>query len=260
MGETAGPTREEGLRRITESLYIVDSLPALYLKEEDMVVVADLHLGYEEAMSKVGVYLPRLQLRKAVKLVEDARNISGARRILVDGDIKHAFDRLLRQERVEVRQFVEGVYDRGYKEMIFVRGNHDNYVSPLLRDLGVELVEDSFTVEDRIAILHGHREAEFRGEYIVMGHEHPAVQVNIGGSKIKFPAMLLVPLKSGPTAIVLPAMGVYQTGNVVTTNRGEYLSPIIREGGLVEEAVPVIIDETIGVLVLPRLGVMSGGG
>lgn len=241
------------MKALVGDLYIVGSKPILYSKGEDSIIVADVHLGYEEAMASQGVFLPRLQLRRALKTISEARFIVESRRVVINGDIKHAFEKLLRQERVEVEEFIVKLNEMGFKEVIFVRGNHDNYVTPILRRLGVTIVEDALDISGGVTLTHGHLDLELRSDITIIGHEHPAVQVNISGSKIKLAALLLIPTVKSSLIISMPALGVYQTGNTVTLDRSRFLSPIVRRYGLIEEIKPIVIDESLGVIPLPEL-------
>ena len=229
-------------------------MPAVYI-DKGYLVVADLHLGYEEAMSRDGVYLPRVQLQNALKLLRRLSEL-GVPRLVIAGDIKHAFDRLLKSERLEVSRFLSEATSV-FREVIVLRGNHDNYVSGVVRDSGAEFVDADMLDIGGITVAHGHKMLKDRGDIVVMGHEHPAVQVRVGGSRVKFPVILKVPLEGGGVVVVAPPAGTYQTGNVVTTSRESYLSPLIREEGLVEAAIPYIIDEPAGVMELARLDLLE---
>ncbi len=237
---------------IAPGIRIVEPYPALYLEEEDAVVIADIHLGYEEAMARQGVYLPRLQYDKISIIIKKLLETTQASKLVIAGDIKHEFSRLLKQEKLEVAKLLHDAYRAGYKEVIVVRGNHDNFIGPLIENLGGKFVEDLDT--STALITHGHKDVKCNDKPIIMGHEHPALQVSIGGAKTKFPVFLIVPLEECGTAIVLPASGAYQVGNNITLEQENYLSPIIRKRAVLEEAKPIIIDEDEGLMPLPPLG------
>jgi putative SbcD/Mre11-related phosphoesterase len=245
------------LFRVGDKIYIIEGVPALYVEELDAIVLADIHLGYEEAMAKQGVYLPRMQLNHKIDVVRRARDSVDASVLVIDGDLKHEFSRLLRQEKLETAQFLTRAFQLGFKRIIVVRGNHDNYIKNLVTDLGGEFVED-LELND-ILITHGHKNLEEPGRYnyVIIGHEHPALQVNVGGAKTKFPVFLLAPLKEGGRLIVLPAAGKYQLGNNISLDKSAYLSPITREHAMIEEAVPVIVDEQEGLMPLVKLSLLA---
>jgi len=239
-----------------KGVLLEDGLPAAYVEHANTVVIADVHLGYEEEMARSGVYLPKLQLRKALALLDSLAARHRGATLVVAGDVKHSFSRLLRQERVEVARFVAHAVQAGFKRVVVVRGNHDNFVSHIVRDHGGEWVEDLVDLGRGVIVAHGHKKISADYEIIIIGHEHPAVQVSMASSRAKFPAFLAVPLDGGQLALVLPPAGAYQVGNVVSTYRENYLSPIIRDHGLVEDAVPVIVDEA-GNMALLKLSLLD---
>ena len=233
---------------------IVDALPALYIRPYKALVVADAHLGYEEEAARHGVFMPRFQLARFLDVLEQAFNTVDAERVIIAGDLKHRFDGLGRLERREVTRAINFIKER-VEEVIVVKGNHDNYL-PILKDrLGFELVEHLILGE--YAIIHGHKPLppEARGKIVIMGHEHPSIAIRDSiGTVGKFPCFLRGTLKDGVTrVVVLPAIGAYQTGSKVTLNPSTYLSPILKEEAVLEDLEPIIVDEEIGVLELPRL-------
>lgn len=221
---------------IAPGIYALPGLPAV--RVGDSIIIADLHLGYEEALSRDGVYLPHVQLRNALRTIREiAAATPTAVRLIVAGDIKHTFNKLLRSEREEVSAFIREAQAH-FKEVIVVRGNHDNFISPIVKAEGAEFIDEGADLGRGITVIHGHKKPGAGGDVFILGHEHPAIQIRVGGSRVKFPVFLKVPLESGGTAIVVPAMGTYQTGNVISTINSAYLSPLIRDEGIVRLAVP----------------------
>ncbi len=241
------------LVEIVEGVEAIEGLPAV--KVEGYVVIADLHLGYEEAMAREGVFLPRVQLRNALVVLRRLSRVK-ARRLIVAGDIKHAFDKLLKSERAETRRFLEEALTV-FSEVLVLRGNHDNYISGVVKETGADFIEEPYIKIGDIHVTHGHKDPGEYGRVIILGHEHPAIQVRVAGSRVKFPVFLKVPLEGGSTAIVLPATGTYQTGNIVGAQRSLYLSPIIKHRGLVEEALPYIMDESGKLIKLVPLSLLE---
>lgn len=239
-----------------KGVVLEEGLPAVYVEHADAVVIADVHLGYEEEMAGVGVFLPRAQLRRALELLESLATRHRGARLVIAGDLKHSFSRLLRQERLEVPRLLQRAQELGFREVIVVRGNHDNFVSHIVKAAGAEFLEDHLDLGKGVVVAHGHRDPQTSYELLLMGHEHPAIQVSMAGGRAKFPVFLAVPLEDGSEALVLPPAGAYQVGNVVSTIRENYLSPIIKEKGVVEEAVPVIVDEA-GNMVLLKLSMLE---
>ena len=242
--------------QIAKGLYLLEGLPALYHPASGTLIVADVHLGYEDAMAEAGVYLPRLQLRHALEVTREAIRRTGARRVVIAGDLKHVFSKLTRQERIESVKFIRGLEEAGAAELVLVKGNHDTFISGVLKKLGVEVVDDYLDLGGGVVVAHGHKRVECDCRVIVIGHEHPALQVDVEGARVKLPLLLEVPLSSGRVAVVMPALGLYQTGNPVSLDPSQYLSPIVREEGLVADAVPWVVDKDVGTHPFTRLDVL----
>ena len=78
---------------------------SLYFPEEKILVLGDLHIGYEEYLNEQGVFLPRLQFKEIMKDLEKVFKITGrVNEIIVLGDLKHEFGSISCQEWKEVRE------------------------------------------------------------------------------------------------------------------------------------------------------------
>ncbi len=232
---------------------IIPGLPALYIPAEDMIVLADLHLGFESEASKSGIHVPRLQLKKSIELIMKLTENVSCRKLLINGDLKHTFEKLTIQEREEVSIFLSKAKDY-FTDIILVRGNHDNYVSIVTERFDVDLREQYAT--GNVLFVHGHKNINDYSRYkvIVIGHEHPALKISDElGAFMKLPCFLATPGKHGEIILVLPAAGYYQTGNEVTLEPSNYLSPIMQSEGLIEEAVPILFSEGLELLEFPAL-------
>ena len=178
-------------------------------------VISDLHIGYEEALKRVGVYIPSSQM-KEIKVELEKLLGRGIKKLVVAGDLKHEFGGNLPQEWKEIEEFVEFVTSRA--ELIVLRGNHDNFLKTILSKYGVDLVE---SYDAGIEILHGHVYREVKRA--VMGHEHPSVKVRVRGVLYNYPCFLKV-----SDFIVLPAFSPLSSGSDVLT-MDSFLSPILRK-------------------------------
>ncbi len=230
--------------------------PAVYIRGLRALVFADLHLGFEEEAARHGYFVPRVQLKRALRLLEDAFSLYDPDRVIIVGDVKHTFDRLTRLEREEVSKLFEALAKRGV-EVKVVKGNHDSYLVVVARDYGVEVVKGHLEL-DGIVFVHGHRRLPegLRPRLIIMGHEHPSIAIRDRiGYVAKAPCFLVGRHEpTGADLLVLPAVGVYQTGTSVTTMAETYLSPILREEVDLRRVKPYVIAEGLGVLEFPELG------
>ena len=215
-------TVDEAIKLISLGIYVED-LRAL--------VVADLHLGYEEALSQQGIYVPPIQLSSIKQVLSDMLRQTDASRLILLGDVKHEFGSALRQEWKEVLELFSWLKERGLRVDV-VRGNHDNFLIPILKRLEIPL-HDPFLKEGKYFFVHGHKPlpVEAYGEdvkYIFMGHEHPAVIFRDElGIKIKFKCFLEGKI-DGKTLFVLPALSPLMAGTEVNVEDTGRLSPILK--------------------------------
>jgi len=232
----------------------------LYLRDLDTVVVADLHLGYEEALSERGIYVPPVQLSVIKRLLRLILDETKASRVIILGDVKHEFGSALRQEWREVLNLFNWLKERDVRVEV-VRGNHDNFLIPILKRLEVPL-HDPILVEGRYAMVHGHKplppEAYAENvEYILMGHEHPAVLFRDElGVKMKFKCFLDGRYE-GRRVIVVPALSPLMPGTEVNlTEPSELLSPLLKEVNLDAYRV-YVVDVEAGVYDFGPLGTLK---
>lgn len=248
---------------IHPGLELVVDTPFAYLRGWRALIIADAHLGFEEAMGEAGLYLPRGQLKQLIQDLETAFSMLDIGQVIIAGDLKHRFEKLGLQEKREIEEILSFLRKKS-TDVIFVRGNHDNYASIVTSKFGVE--PKPYYKIGGFLVIHGHQglgeviseDAMKNTEVIIYGHEHPSISIRDRLGKIaKFPCFLEVPLNVGGAVIkglVMPASGSYQAGSPVTTIRGNYLSPITRAHGDIENAKPYILARGDGIFELPALG------
>lgn len=181
---------------------------ALLVPEAGALVVADLHVGYEDAARAAGAGLPRgpspaEAIEAAFRMVSDSsvtdRGQERIRKIIVNGDAKHAHAPLLAQARA-----LRALHARlsALAPVVYVRGNHDAGLERILPD--ADVCEEARA--GRYRIVHGHA-GSARGARI-LGHEHPAVVLRDAvGARMKLRAFL----RAG-NAWVLPALSPWASG------------------------------------------------
>jgi len=153
----------------------------LYIRAEDTLVFADLHLGYEEELRRMGILVPRFQYSEIVGHLRAVMSSIGKerfRRAVINGDLKHEFGRISDQEWHEVMQFLSflGGY---FEEVVLVRGNHDTVLGPIAGKKRIKVVDHLFLKKENTYITHGHRVPD-DGELgasgvVIIAHDHPVV-------------------------------------------------------------------------------------
>jgi putative SbcD/Mre11-related phosphoesterase len=256
------PVLGDGLLiELAPGVEVVEDLPVVYVRRLKAVVLADLHLGFEEEAARQGVFIPRIQLFRSLEVLRRSLEETDAEWVIFAGDVKHCFSKLLRSEREELSRLFEFLVREKNVRVTVVRGNHDNYLPIVAEKYGVEIVQELY--RDGILIIHGHKKprGEYQGpvEVVIMGHEHPSIRLRDKlGFIAKLPAFLVAPYeKLKARLIVLPAVGQYQTGTSVTLSPETYLSPILREDIDLRKIKPYVLAEELGVLEFPELELLE---
>jgi putative SbcD/Mre11-related phosphoesterase len=153
--------------------------PALVIENsEKILVVADLHIGWERAWSESGIYVPSQADKLRKKLLSIVERHKPDRLILL-GDIKQAITRVSMEEWQEIPKFFEALQEH-LNEVIVIRGNHDGDLEPLTPSTIRIHPSSGMTIgsNPRIGLFHGHAWPSpevLSSEILVMGHIHPVV-------------------------------------------------------------------------------------
>ena len=158
--------------QILPNIEIIDL--ALWLKEEKTLIIGDIHLGYEEYLQHKGILLPKNQARQIYQQLEKILKKVTPKRIIINGDLKHEFGKVLRQEWKEVLKLIDFLLEN-CKELILVKGNHDIVLGPIADKRDLTVVND-YQIKD-ILIVHGDKLVNTGAKTIIIGHEHPSVTI-----------------------------------------------------------------------------------
>jgi len=120
------------------SFETVGSLPALYHPDLDLLVISDIHLGLEGTMSADGNYVPKFQLEQLLEDLQEAKKLTEASRILVNGDLKNDFSTSRFTERSEIKDFLDFL-DNNFEETIIIKGNHDAFVDSTANEYDLDV-------------------------------------------------------------------------------------------------------------------------
>jgi len=156
----------------------VSPYPALLLRgsKDRILIIADLHIGWEVALSQQGIHIPS-QTPKLVEKLEQIVHIVSPTELVILGDVKQAVAKVEPEEWRDVPEFLENAV-RLVPNVKVVPGNHDGNLEPLTpRDVVILPASGTILLED-VALVHGHAwpSPELLGcSTLVMGHVHPVV-------------------------------------------------------------------------------------
>lgn len=184
--------------------------------KERVVVVGDLHLGYEEVLNKSGVLVGRKMFDE---MISDLNLVFGevgkVDKIVVLGDVKHDFGAILKQEWKDVNAILD-YFESMCDKVVIIKGNHDTILEPILKKRKMKLL--GCYIWEGFAFTHGDEDYlelwKKEIETIVVGHGHPAVRLQEpkGVKEEKYKCFLSGTFR-GKKMIVVPSFIDYYVGS-----------------------------------------------
>lgn len=206
---------------ISKQIEIIDL--ALYLEKEKILVFSDLHIGYEELLNKQGVLVPRFQLKDLIKRINNILDRVDAKKIIINGDLKHEFGTISQQEWNDTLEILN-LFNN--KEIILIKGNHDSILGPIAEKKNI-VIQDHYLVED-VYICHGNKIPEDddfkKAKMIIIGHEHPCITFKERKDE-KYKCFLKGKWKN-KVLLVLPSLNLVTQGTDITQEK--LLSPFLQ--------------------------------
>lgn len=160
------------------SLEPVDSTPSLLLQGEGerVLVVGDLHIGWEITLAQQGIHVPSQTSKLADRLVEIIGK-STPTRIVFLGDVKHTVVGAEMEEWKDVPEFFEKISPL-VSDIQIIQGNHDGNIEPMTPSQVKILPPSGIALWGKYGLFHGHAWPApelLRCESLIQGHLHPVV-------------------------------------------------------------------------------------
>ena len=198
---------------------------ALWFPKKKILIIADLHLGYEEALNEQGIMIPRQMFKQIKKELQDLLKLN-PKIIIINGDLKHEFGQISRQEWSEAT----GILDLLLKKckVILIKGNHDTILGQIAKKKNLDIVD--FYCFDDICVLHGHKvlldKKIYDSKILVIGHQHPAISIREGIKSEKYKCFLVGKWKR-KNLVVMPSFFTIFEGSDIRNEK--LMSPYLDE-------------------------------
>jgi uncharacterized protein len=196
---------------------------AIYIAGHVTLLVADTHWGKTATFRARAIPIPEGSLLDDLARLSRALIRSGARRLVVLGDLLHA-----RAGRDEHTLALISGWRAGHPEleMILVRGNHDRSAGDPPAEWRMQVVDEPLVVSP---FLFQHTPVPDPLGYVIAGHLHPGVELHgRGGQRLKLPCFWF-----GPEIAVLPAFGSFTGLYSVQPRTGDRIY-VIAEGRVIQ--------------------------
>jgi hypothetical protein len=214
---------------------------AAYLADAETLVLADLHVGRDEAS---GVQFPLGERADLRERLDALLAHFGPREAVFAGDVLHSFGGVSADAESSLRELVGCCRDAGTRPVL-VAGNHDT----MLREVYSGPVHEEYRVGGVVdgeagsgggdaLVVHGHEEPSGSAALYVVGHDHPAIEIE----GRKRPCFLYGSgVYRGGDVLMLPAFNRLAGGATVNGMWGaEFQCPLVSR---VDEFRPVVYDE-----------------
>ncbi len=205
---------------------------SLWMPHERVLIIADLHIGYEEHLNRKGILVPRSQFDEMEKEILGLLDEVKPKTIVINGDLKQEFDRISEQEWKDTFRLLE-ILAANCPEIILVRGNHDTILKPIIKRFGKRKIKivNYYEIGDMI-IFHGEEFDESvwktikRKKTLIIAHEHPAISLTEGNKTEIYKCFLLGKWKD-KKIVVMPSFIPIVEGMDLRKDR--ILSPFLKQ-------------------------------
>ncbi len=152
--------------------------PSLILRRggERVLVVADLHIGWEASLVRVGVHIPS-QVDRLLRRLEELVDRYAPTSLIFLGDVKHTVAWAEAEERWGIREMMKRLLELVPNVQV-IPGNHDGNIERLLPDEVRILPSTGIPLWGEYGLFHGHAwpSPELLGcRVLIQGHVHPVV-------------------------------------------------------------------------------------
>ncbi len=219
----------EQVSEIFSKMKLIDL--TLFLEKEKILIIADLHLGFEEALIESGTFIPKFNFEDIkLKLKKVFRETGKLNKIIIVGDFKHEFGKISQQEWKELIKMIDFLQEN-CKQLVLIGGNHDKILKPIANIKKIKIEKKGITLrKGEIFVLHGDKIIENtkskKAKLLLIGHEHPAISLKDNNRVEKFKCFLKGKWLD-KKIIVLPSMISITIGTDVL--REKLLSPYLQQ-------------------------------
>ena len=205
----------------------LDHRRAVFLEQEQILAVADLHLGYAWAHRYNGQLLPLHPPDDLLARLTDLCSFYKPKQLAILGDIVH--------EAVPVAEISEELTKLfsalgarcGLK---LILGNHDKKLRKLASGISDLEFTKRFEAENFL-LIHGNDAIDIPADkFVLMGHEHPAISLGDGIKSAKFPCFMV-----SRRVLLLPAFSQWAAGSNIRAY--DFMSRLARKAAFTKAVV-----------------------
>ncbi|MBO6792608.1 MAG: ligase-associated DNA damage response endonuclease PdeM [Balneolaceae bacterium] len=197
---------------ISGQTFVLLAEKAMFWKEEQMLIISDVHLGKAGHFRKHGIALPSSSNENNLHRIDELIQQRNPKTLLFLGDLFHS------EKNAEWNSFKE--WRQQHKNISFklVMGNHEIYPTTDYELLGIECY--SHYQKSDILFVHDENDIESTSEvFCISGHIHPAIRLKgKGRQSLRFPCFY-----KQNTSMFMPAFGNLTGTHTVNPRKGDLI-------------------------------------
>lgn len=203
--------------QIRNNTFVLLPQKALYWKEQEMLLISDLHIGKIGHFRKAGIAVPHAATQQNFARLDEIITTTKASNILFVGDLFHS------DVNHEWNLFCTWRKQYPSIKMDIVLGNHDRLPDNFCDEFQItihplEHIIDGFTFS------HYPREEFNEGEYVISGHIHPVISLNgLARQHITAPCFYF-----GAQQAILPSFGYFTGGHPIDIQKTDSVVAVVR--------------------------------
>lgn len=200
---------------IREEELILAKERAIFLPNEQLLAISDLHLGKAAHFRKAGLQVPSTLAQSDLNRLSDLLNQHQPKILLINGDMFH------HDVNTDIDDFEHWKAQYQSLKFVLVKGNHDKLDERQYQQLGIEIHEPSYCTSN-FCFIHDAVKCKEANLYPISGHIHPGVSV-YGKAKqsLKFPCFYF-----GNDYAVMPAFSAFTGLSLVKPKTNEQVYAI----------------------------------
>ncbi|TKC10013.1 ligase-associated DNA damage response endonuclease PdeM [Pedobacter polaris] len=188
---------------------------AIYLPQQELLAISDLHLGKAAHFRKAGLQVPSTLAQGDLERLSILLERFQPKTLLINGDMFH------HDVNTDVDDFGRWKLQYSNLNFILVKGNHDKLDEKQYQNLGIKIHDPSYCTSS-FCFIHDAVKCKEENLYPISGHIHPGVAV-FGKAKqsLKFPCFYF-----GNDYAVMPAFSVFTGLSLVKPKANEQVYAI----------------------------------
>ena len=195
---------------VAGELLLLLAQKALYWPAQKTLVIADIHFGKAASFRAQGIPVPRGTTTQNLLALDELMAAHEVNHIIFLGDFLHA---RAAHASATLTRMLAWRREHPSLALTLVRGNHDRHAGDPAASLGIEIVDEPYTLAP-FSFCH-HPDIETPG-YALAGHIHPVFVLATRFESLRLPCFVV-----GARRMVLPSFGAFTGGFAIAPEAGD---------------------------------------